>query len=253
MLKGVFTILKLGALSVRSPHTTLHRLIAVVSPYVRDALTENRERAHSHVMSAFERTVDTESPRSQLGILWHLDSAAALLTVQSSRPALRAGLLGDVQSTSRVSAPSKGAKVHVRLFCNIQKTPPSRVPLELRQLVRAQTGKAYRSRLVIVPEEERLHWAVRRLERAGLLADPATVTVGRVGPAQLGGRGQSIPAAELTARATVHDPALLAEAIGNGVGKGKNYGLGLLRLDPIDHHCAITTEPTTKEDPDHVI
>ncbi|MBK8463083.1 MAG: hypothetical protein IPL36_08645 [Nigerium sp.] len=46
---------------------------------------------------------------------------------------------------------------------------------------------------------------------------------------------------------------LLAEAIGNGVGKGKNYRLGLLRLDPIDHHCAITTEPTTKEDPDHVI
>jgi hypothetical protein len=125
--------------------------------------------------------------------------------------------------------------MQVKLFCNVQKTPPSCVPTKLHQAVKAQTGKAYRSRLVIVPEDDRSDWAVRRLERAGLHADPATVTVGRVGSALLGGRGQSIPAAELTARAIVRDPALLAEAIGNGIGRGKNYGLGLLRLDLIDH------------------
>lgn len=220
---------------MREPRLKLHRLTATVSPYVRDALTENRERAHSHVMSAFQRAVDDESPRSELGVLWHLDPAAALLTVQSKVPALHPGLLGDVRSSSEVAAPSTGEEVHVSLFCNVQKTPPSRIPPELHRAVKAQTGKAYRSRLVIVPENERLSWAVRRLERAGLLADPATVTVGRVGSARLGGRGQSIPAAELTARATVHDSALLAVAIGNGIGKGKNYGLGLLRLDPTDH------------------
>lgn len=222
------------------PHPTQHQLVVVVSPYVRDALTENRERAHSHVMSAFQRAVSDESPRSELGVLWHVDSDARLLAVQSKVPALRPGLLGDVRRASEVSAPPMGAEVRVRLFCNVQKTPPSHVPPELHRVVKAQTGKAsgkaYRSRLVIVPEKERLDWAVRRLERAGLLADLATVTIGRVGPARLGGRGQSIPAAELTARATVHDSALLAEAIGNGIGKGKNYGLGLLRLDPVDHH-----------------
>lgn len=221
---------------MRSTQGTLHRLTAVVSPYVRDALAENRERAHSHVMSAFQRAVNDESPRSELGILWHLDPVAALLTVQSKVRVMHPGLLGEVRSTCEVSSPVEGEQVHVKLFCNVQKTPPSSVPPELHRVVRAQTGKAYRSRLVIVPEEERPGWAVRRLERAGLLTDQVAVTVGHVGPARLGGRGQSIPAAELTARAAVHDPALLAEALGNGVGKGKNYGLGLLRLNPIGHH-----------------
>ncbi|MGV1006260.1 MAG: type I-E CRISPR-associated protein Cas6/Cse3/CasE [Candidatus Nanopelagicales bacterium] len=217
-------------------HATPHRLIATVSPYLRDVLVENRERAHSHVMSAFPRAVNDESPRSELGILWHLDHAAAVLTVQSRTPALYPGLLGDVGNVSTVLTPSEEARVHVRLFCNVQKTPPSYVPPELGRVVRERTGKAYRSRLVIVPEEERLDWAVRRLERSGLRADPATVTVGRVSSARLGRRDHNIPAAELVARATVYDATLLAKAIGNGVGKGKNYGLGLLRLDPIDRH-----------------
>lgn len=219
-----------------SAHTTLHRLVAVVSPYVRDVLTEDRERAHNHIMSAFPRAIGNKSPRAELRILWHLNPTAARLTVQSEVPALRPGLLGDVQSTAQVDTPHGGTELRVRLFCNAQKTPPSRVNSELHRLVRTQTGKAYRSRLVIVPEEERVDWAVRRLERAGLLADPATVTVGRVRPARLGGRGQSIPSAELAARATVHDSAWLADAIRNGIGKGKNYGLGLLRLAPIDYH-----------------
>lgn len=216
-----------------STRAILHQLAAAVSPYVRDALTENRERAHSHVMSAFQRTGNDESPRSELGILWHVDPAAALLTVQSKVRALNPGLLGEIRSTCEVASPVEGEHVQVRLFCNVQKTPPSRVSPELHRVVKAQTSKAYRSRLVIVPEDERPGWAVRRLERAGLLVDPVAVTVGHVGSARLGGRGQSIPAAELTARAVVHDSALLAEAIGNGVGKGKNYGLGLLRLDII--------------------
>nr|WP_281362962.1 type I-E CRISPR-associated protein Cas6/Cse3/CasE [Gordonia asplenii] len=199
-------------------------------------LVENRERAHSHVMSAFQRAISDESPRSELGILWYLDPAAALLTVRSRVPTLRSSLLGDVRSVCDVSAPSVGSEVQVRLFCNIQKTPSPHVPPELHRAVKAQTGKAYRSRLVIVPDAERADWAVRRLQRAGLVADPAAVTVGRISSARLGRRGQSIPAAELTARATVHDSALLTEAIGNGVGKGKNYGLGLLRLDSVELH-----------------
>lgn len=213
----------------------LHRLVAAVSPSVRDALRENRERAHVHVMSAFGRALDGESPRSEFGVLWHLDPMTAMLTVQSTVPALSPGLLGDVRSTSEVVAPSFGVQVSVRLFCNVQKTPPPLVVSpELGRLVKEQTGRAYRSRLVIVPEEERQGWAICRLERAGLLADPATVTVGRVRSAQLGKRGHSIPAAELSALAVVHDSARLAEALGGGVGKGKNYGLGLLRLVPID-------------------
>lgn len=217
-------------------HVTPHQLIAAVSPYLRDVLVEDRQRAHSHIMSAFQRAVSDESPRSELGVLWYIDPAAAILTVQSRVPALHAGLLGDVRDASKVPAPCEGAQVRVRLFCNIQKTPPSRVPPELGRLVREQTGKAFRSRLVIVPEEERLDWAVHRLERAGLRPDPTTVTVGRVGSARLGRRDHNIPAAELTAHATVDDATLLTKAIGNGVGKGKNYGLGLLRLDPIDQH-----------------
>ncbi len=218
------------------PYVTPRRLIAAVSPYLRDMLVEDRQRAHSHVMSAFQRAVSDESPRSELGVLWYIDPAAAILTVQSRVQALHPGLLGDVRDTSGVPALGEGAQVHVRLFCNVQKTPPSRVPPELGRLVREHTGKAYRSRLVIVPEEERLDWAIRRLERAGLRSDPTTVAVGRVSSARLGRRDHNIPVAELVAHATVYDATLLAKAIGSGVGKGKNYGLGLLRLDPIDRH-----------------
>jgi hypothetical protein len=216
-----------------SPATAPQRLTTVVSPYLRDMLIENRERAHTHVMSAFPRATNDESPRSELGVLWHLDHALALLTVQSRVPALQPGLLGDVRSVSNVDTPAAGTRVRVRLFTNLQKTPPARLSPELARMVKEQSGRAYRSQMVIVPEEERSIWAVRRLERAGLRADLATVVVGRVAPARLRGRGQSIPAAEITAEAVVENAELLAKAIGSGIGKGKNYGLGLLHLETI--------------------
>lgn len=217
-----------------SANVALHRLVALVSPYVRDALSANRERAHNHVMSAFQRATSDVSPRSELGVLWYLDAQKALLTVQSTVPPLHPGLLGDIRSVAEVSPPPTGAGVRVRLFCNVQKCPPSCVSRTLHKTVKARSGRAFRSRLVIVPETDRQSWALRRLARAGLVADPATVTVGRVGAARLARCGQAIPAAELTARATVYDAAQLSDALVHGVGKGKNYGLGLLRLDHFD-------------------
>lgn len=220
-----------------------HLIRARVSPMVRDAMLHNRDRAHVHVMSAYPIEAGP-SPRSAMRILWHLDPRERVLTVQSDVPASAPGLLGEQTETAVVVPPEKGKSVALRLLINCQKTPPSSsIPLKLREALQQQKaalpdedrgkpgkGLAYRSRMVIVPEDERLDWARSRLARIGIDAAPEAIRVGALTPARLGKRGHAVPAVDLAVSGTVVDADLFAEAIRSGVGKAKNYGLGLIRL-----------------------
>lgn len=213
----------------------------LLSPPLRDLLVEDRNRGHVHVMSAFPRVADDE-PRAAMGILWHVDVRRRMLTVQSSVAPASPALLGDCQSIDDARIPAAGDELEVRILISCQKTPPSRVPESLRAELKERPeghtpgsplppgkGRAYRSRPIVVPEEERLTWLARIFGRHGLRVAEEALDVSHLLHANLGARGHGIPAVEVTARGTVEDLPAFAHALHTGIGKGRTYGLGLLR------------------------
>lgn len=218
-------------------HASHHSTTYALSPPVRGLVTRNREHGHVHVMSAY-RTGLGANPRKQLDLLWHIDAAAGLLTVQANEPPVCPGKLGEIHASSTVNHPQERDVVEVIVERSCQKTPPSRTPeplrteLERRGLDGYKLGRAYRSRPVIVPEVERPAWAAGRLAAIGLEPLPETIHVGRLAFASLGGKRRGIPYVEIHAKARVVDAVEFAKAINGGTGKARNYGLGLIRVLP---------------------
>jgi len=194
-------------------------------------------------MSAYRSGVGP-SPREKLGLLWHIAPAASLLTVQASEPPVWPGKLGEVHGSKTLEQPTEGDLVEVVVERSCQKTPPSRLPDDLRAELEQhgpdgrKLGRAYRSRPVIVPEAERPGWAAGRLAAIGLRPRPDSIRIGPLAYAALGGRRRGIPYVEIRALAEVTDAAAFAKALTTGTGKGRNYGLGLVR-------CRPATETTT--------
>ncbi|GAA3585693.1 hypothetical protein GCM10022198_06220 [Klugiella xanthotipulae] len=196
---------------------------------VSDAIQNNRRWGHSHVMAAFPPGLGV-NPRAQLKLLWHLDANTRLMTVQSETAAKTPELLGArVGSVAQVGAEA-GAELTLRITLSCQKTPPSQVPDVLRPLLKqGPDAKSYRSRMVIVPPVERSVWAAKRLAAIGFEA--TSVQLSDVYFASLGVHGKAIPAVDLVSFGVVRDADRFAEARREGVGKGKNYGLGLIRIE----------------------
>lgn len=206
-----------------------HILQVKLSPMVRTSILTNRERGHVHVMSAFPRIVG-DSPRSAFQVLWALGPQTRTLTVQSSTPAESPEVLGEILEHRLLEPPAEGESVQLQVTLAAQKTPAAQVTPELRTALKANGGKAYRSRLVLVPEEERPEWARKRLERIGLAVESDRLTVSPLQQTPLGKRGTSIPAVTVAARGRVQDATAFEQALRSGVGKGKNFGLGLIQL-----------------------
>lgn len=203
----------------------------------------DRQMVHALIMKALPDALDTNSPRSDAKALWHWDPAQRLLRVQAARP-FRAELLGEVLAQESTVDPEADATVDLRLDVAVLKTPPSQVPEEIRAVVK-EHGGAYRSRQVIVPAEERASWAARRLERGGFVAAPETLALSDVAFADLGRRGGRIAYVSLSATARVADVEAAHRAVIDGIGKGKNFGLGLVRIRPAA--SSSTTPPLPKE------
>ena len=209
-----------------------------MSPPVRDMLADDRERGHVAVLSAFRFGLG-ESPRSKLSVLWHIDSRKGILTVQSDEEPERPGILGEYISGGVLEAPEAGVTVEFAVERSCQKSPRVQIPDELRaELERRgddgeKVGPAYRSKLVIVPEEERHEWALSRLNAIGLETDPVSLTTGNLRYARLGSKRRGIPYVEIRGRACVSDASRFAEGMRGGSGKGKNYGLGLIRFSTV--------------------
>jgi len=203
-----------------------------ITQLVAEALVRNREHAHAHVMSGLERVTDSEGvncPRSFTGTLWYLNEKERELLVQTKDPLQKPELLGALVTQHLVAAPEVGDQIGLALLCNAQYSPSPNVSSELSATIKSVTGKAYRSKLVIVPEEERIAWATRKLERIGFAVSP-DLKVGRLQTLMLGGRNKRIPAVEITGTGTVTDAEAFKNAVIGGVGKAKNYGLGLIRI-----------------------
>lgn len=202
-----------------------------VPPELTRLIVEDRTRGHRHTLSAFPDDIGAEA-RSKLSLLWHLDEATHLLSVRSSTPPVNESRLGTITSSTQVAPPSTGDHLRLDVALSCIKTPPAAVPPELRAALKADTptgkGRAYRSRPVIVPEPERDTWARARLAKAGF--DVHSITIGKLAYASLGSRDRGIPYVEITAEASAADGATSTKSLVGGLGRGKNYGLGLIRL-----------------------
>lgn len=210
----------------------------ILSPVVQQLIAQDRERGHVHIMSAY-RTGLGPSPREKLSLLWHINPKTGQLIIQANEAPLWPGKLGELQSSIAVQPPPEGGIVDLIVERSCQKTPPSRTPEPLRaELERRgpdgnKLSRAYRSRPVIVPESERKTWAAGRLSAIGLEPLPETIQLGKLTYASLGARKRGIPYIEIRARARVVDAGEFATALVAGTGKGRNYGLGLIRIQTI--------------------
>ncbi|WP_440713396.1 type I-E CRISPR-associated protein Cas6/Cse3/CasE [Gordonia sp. FQ] len=212
------------------PPTDVH--VTLSGPLLR-SLERDRQLGHSHVMS----TVSLElgpAPRHEAGVLWHIDREGERLVVRYPQVPAGATNLGVITEIREVVGTGH---LRIELAMNVQKTPPTRIPPDLQAELKAASGKAFRSKLVVVPEHERPGWAARRLLRsAGFAVDAGSLSISPKYRADLGPRrGGAIPYVEITATGIPADQEKFNAALANGIGKGKNFGLGLIQTFPIEH------------------
>lgn len=200
---------------------------------VAEGLQDNRRHGHVHVLSAFRDGVGP-SPRHHLGVLWHIDPERKELLVQAAEAPLELDRLGRCSRWEGPQSLEPGREFLLELDRSCQKTPPSDVPEDIRAQVKAMVpkgeGRCYRSKPVIVPEEERPDWAAARLTAIGLEVIDDSLQVGSLRFAPLGAKRKGIPYVSIASRVRVADAPKAELALHGGTGKGKNYGLGLLRL-----------------------
>lgn len=195
---------------------------------------------HAAVMSCFPRSREEEAGR----VLWRVDNHGdtrflylqsrlkpelAVIEEQAGWPSSPTGVTGDL--TASLTSLESGQYWGFRLAAN-----PSHVVTE--------NGKKKRMAHVTVDHQTR--WFMERTERLGI-AIPSRVIPGddetEYPCLSVIGRGtlkfQRRPRQEVTlgyavfeGQLQVTDPDRLREAITNGVGRGKGYGLGLLTLVP---------------------
>lgn len=186
----------------------------------------DRQLVHSAIMAALPQDLGHQGPRARAQCLWAFSGPSELVVTTSSP--LKIEVLGTLRRSEPVPLASTGDLLEVRAAVACQKTPPSDIPQELRQVLKANK-RNYRSRLVVVPEPDRVAWAVRRLARVGLQVAASEVSLSDLAYADLGRRGGGIPYVQLVASGMVSDAEAWNVALAQGLGKGKNFGLGMLR------------------------
>lgn len=200
-----------------------HTLVA--RPHLVLAMSD-RQLGHRIVTRALPDGVGNDV-RAKAHCLWHLEQSTGRLTVQSSMP-VNPEHLGELEGSTPLPTFSLGDWVSVEISLACQFTPPSDVPNELRKVLKAQ-GRCYRSRRVIVPADRRDDWFVRKLADHGLAVDERTLRLSGVKLAHLGRLGGAIPYLDATCSGAVSDGGAFNDAIAKGIGKGRCYGLSLLR------------------------
>lgn len=210
--------------------------ISLSNPLLR-SLERDRSLGHTHVMSSLPGGLGA-NPRSAAGVLWHVDRTGDRLVVRYPTARVPAGAtnLGVVTGLREVT---REGPMRITLAMNVQKTPPTGFSKELEAELRAANeaagrGKAFRSRLVIVPEADRPDWVCRRLlVSGGFAVDAGSLSISPTYFARLGRRrGGSIPYVEISATGVPADQERFDKTLAGGIGKGKNFGLGLIQTAP---------------------
>lgn len=208
---------------------TMEYLVAPHPPLA--ARLDDRATGHRAILAAHTDNSLGPSPRAAAECLWHYDPSGDRLIVQSAS-SVRPEILGEPIAHQPVEFPKAGDRVTLTVAIACQKTPRVQIPKELHQALKADGGKCYRSRLVEVPESEREEWLLKRLRDRGFRVEPGTLELSPMAYADLGRRGGRIPYVNAGCVGTVTDAEIFGRAMREGVGKGRNFGLGLLRLGP---------------------
>ncbi|MDQ0962031.1 CRISPR system Cascade subunit CasE [Streptomyces sp. B4I13] len=169
------------------------------------------------------------SPRLQAGLLYRLEETdtTSTLLVQGTHldPALLPAAYGHAEIKDLApmfSALRKGLPVRYRIVLNPAKR--ERLP---------QDQKNIRGKIIPLSGADADQWWLRRAADAGLNVHLLTPT--NMAPIRPQGP-QAPPMRHSLIRydgtATVTDPGALAQAVLNGIGRGKPYGAGLLSLAP---------------------
>lgn len=196
----------------------------------------DRQFGHQLVMATLPDGLGPDA-RSASNALWRWDPHRGRLEVQASCP-IEAHRLGQIVDSQELPIVEARSRWYIDVEMDLQKTPPSQVPPELRARLREAGGRAYRSRQVLVPRGERTDWCRARFARCGFDLDPSTLRIGDLTWALLGNKRGRIPYVRVTASGTVTDSEVWATRLRTGLGKGRSYGLGLVIATPISR-CSV--------------
>jgi|FLYL01.1.fsa_nt_gi CRISPR system Cascade subunit CasE len=192
--------------------------------------------AHRAVMSAFPDR-PTGTPRSEMSVLWRSETEGSpIFLVQSGLPPDPAAweeLSTDV-AVKEIGGLLDGAVIPGRILrFRIRGNPSRKIDTKSVNGVRRH-GR----RVPLRRDPDRIAWLSRRLAAAGA----TVVTVDGIPDVSVQGfglfRGRrnnrtiTVEAVDFSGRLVVDDPHSLRQAVVDGIGPGKAFGMGLLMLAP---------------------
>lgn len=205
-------------------------------------LHRDREHAHTAVLGLWSPR--TSSPtRAAVGAVWSVTCANMLaeageVLVRSAVPPEHTPPWAQKLSIGDRShyAAATGDVVQLTLELETGRTPHVPVSRDVERALKqgadgtsraAGQGLAFRSRRESVPTDEIPDWAITKLGRHGI--DVRSVSVLRAGRVHLPRHRTVHPVATLSVSGVVSDAAAYQQALRQGIGKGKAFGLGLVR------------------------
>ncbi|MDF5820705.1 type I-E CRISPR-associated protein Cas6/Cse3/CasE [Corynebacterium felinum] len=190
----------------------------------------SRRDAHKVLMRCLDGSnLDAESPRSDAELLWHFDITSRVLTVRHHEKATFTKPKGTTELASQqFTAPTGALSAHVLVARQYSPSVPRN--LELEEFMKSQgfAIKRPRSRLTPVPVSNLENWARQVFQRQGLTITDLSVTqtdsiyLSRIR------KKESIPTASIVLTAEGENNTL-STLLRTGIGRGRNYGLGLIR------------------------
>lgn len=168
--------------------------------------------------------VESIGPRADAGLLWFRQGDAVIVTIRSGLEFMPSGPF--ITAVTELNGPKKGVDVEFSILMTRQyRASVGYVPVGVKARLGDSWKKYSTGRLVPVEEDRVVGWAKDRLRRVA--PDVTGMTVNIQNDYLLAGPKDSrVKVPVVTARATAPWDQWL-ELVVNGVGRAKNYGLGL--------------------------
>lgn len=223
--------------SVELPQPSQSGSVEITRVHIPDAhvCAQDRSIGHRFLMSRIaDHILDAQHPRQDAGLLWApemVDRQQQALLVCSRAPLDLSSLEHEPAYELRTGGFVAGEQLWLEL--ELERTyVPFVAPPEgyLESFAPGEKPTTHGKRVPVDPAdtEHLQRWTRAKLERAGLAPAPATELGIRCFRTRVGKR--VLPAVSVTGSVIVIDPQGLAQICVTGLGRSKNYGMGLVRL-----------------------
>lgn len=200
------------------------RFTTRIPPLLGTELASKRDWAHHRIMSLFEGGLG-DRPRAHAGILWHINDSHDELTIQSMIAPSNLTALGSSIEPAVIPLAKNAQILKLQVSVEATKMPVSDVPVELR--AELKKSGSYRSKRVPVPESERTSWFERRMGAAGAQLQN-DLELSELKYVTFHSKPGRIPYFDAKTTITITDAEEFNKKLLQGLGRGKNYGLGLV-------------------------